>query len=487
MNPSPVAFGSWEPDAISVRPGAAELINNVRPIKDGYAPLEAPVRAGKGISGDAVSAKQFAVDKTSIIFAGTPDKVYRIQGESSALIGSGFQAGKEFGWGMDLFLNEFFCCNSNDGLYKANTASGALSPQSNAPKARFCKNIENFLFLAGVVGHPARVQWSGYENATTWTPDSATQSDINDLQSEYGDIRGISGAPYPSIYQRNAITRVTFVGGQVVFSFNTLERNKGLLSSNSLVSTGKNDYFLSDDGFNVWDGQRAKNIDEGRIKEWFNANITEANKYFVKGAVDFRRKMIFWTWPDSNYYLAYSYLWDRFVRCEYEDGFNTTGLFPVSAPSPGIDLDTDAPGEAAHLDASDSLPDDYDDPFWRDGSMQAGFLHNGDMSLFTGTPLQATMDTTDYNPIVGKVSNISEIWPIVDVGSGSAITAQVGSKMHSIGEAVSFSTAEQRNAAGYCPVRGSGQFFRARITVPAGESWEKATGAYITGRPGGKR
>lgn len=48
MQTEPIPFGNWEPDAISFRPNAAQVIKNVIPIKDGYAPLAAPTRAGVG-------------------------------------------------------------------------------------------------------------------------------------------------------------------------------------------------------------------------------------------------------------------------------------------------------------------------------------------------------------------------------------------------------------------------------------------------------
>ncbi len=483
----PIPFGSWEPDAVSIRPSAAFIIRNVMPIQDGYAPLPAPARAGTGVPDPVYSAAQFIINGSAVVVAGTADSVFKIQGENRSTLGAGFIATEEAGWGIELFDDWIVVSNVNDGILKVDSNSGTLSPIAGAPKAKFLREYNNFLFAGQVSGYPCRLQWSGYSNLDTWEPDAATQSDFQDLSSEHGDIRGISGSPYMTVYQRTAITRCTFVGGATVFRFDTLERNKGLLASGSLVSTGKFDFFLSEDGFNVWDGRQSRNIDEDRIKNWFESNCTESNRYFVRGAVDFRRKMIFWTWPDSNFYLGYSYLHDKWVQGEYESGFDTTGLFPISAPRPGIDLDTDAPGEAVDLDAPDALPDSYDHPYWRSGSFQSGFLHGGDLSLFTGSPLKATLESSDIQPEPGRASNVHQVWPIVDVADGSLLTSSVGAKPHKIGDAVNYSTDEVLNSAGYCPVRASGRFFRARVTIPAGETWNTASGVHLSHNDAGMR
>lgn len=472
-------FGNWEPDAISIRPNAAEVIQNVRPVKDGYAPLEAPARAGVGISAEPLSAEQFLVGTSPTIFVGSADSVYRLQGESQQLIGTGYSATREFGWGMDLFDDIFVCCNTNDGILSADAATGTLAPISGSPKCRVLREFEGFLFAGQVAGHPARVQWSGFRNIETWTPDSATQSDTQDMPARFGGVRGISAAPYGTIYQESAISRMTFVGGDTIFRFDTLVENKGLKAKESLVSTEKFDFFLSDDGFNVWNGREAHNIDEDRVREWFNANCTEANRYFVKGLVDFRRKMVFWVWPDSTYFLGYSYLHNRWVRCEFPGSFDTTNLYPISAPRPGIDLDTDATGEAVDLDASDALPDSYDDPFWRNGSYDTGFLSNGDLSLLTGSPMEAILETADITPQLNRRSNIHEFWPQIDVGAASALAGSIGTKAQRIGDTVAYSTEEVINGTGFCPVRANGRFFRGRARIPAGESWNTATGALL--------
>lgn len=481
LQKKPTPFGAWEPDAISIRPGAAEVIENVRPTKDGYAPLEAPVRHGVGVPDQPYTADQFLVEGTPTLFSGSADSVYRIRGESRERIGTGYTAGEEFGWGMDLFDNIIVVCNENDGILSGNAANGTLTPLAGSPpKARIVKEFEGFLMACQVSGYTSRVQWSGYRNIETWVPDSATQSDVNDLPSKFGDIRGMSSSPYGTIYQRRGITRVTFIGGLAVFRFDTLVEDKGLKAKQSLVSTEKRDYFLSDDGFNMWDGRTAVNIDEDRIKTWFEANCTESNRYFVKGAVDYRRKMIFWTWPDSTYFLAYSYLHNRWVRGKNAAGFDETNMFPISAPRAGIDLDTDAPGEAVDLDAADALPDSYDHPYWRQGGYSVGFLHNGDMSLFTGSPMEATLETADMTPQLNRRSDVHEFWPQIDVGAGSGLAGSIGSKNQRVGDTVAYSTEEVIQASGFCPVRASGRFFRGRARIPAGETWTVATGALLS-------
>jgi hypothetical protein len=455
-----IPFGNWSPDGIGIRAGGSQNIKNVFPELDGYSPIPAPVRSGTGSPEAVISAKNFIVDGDVILYAATADKVYRISGEARTEMGNSFSTDEVDGVGIELFGGNLYTSNINDGLYYAEAITGSLIRNDAAPKFKHLAAHQGFLFGGQVTGFPARLQWSPYNNPMgDWTPDAATQADFNDMDANHGDIRGLTSRHYLSIFQRDAIARGEFVGGAAVFRFRTIEENKGLLATQSLVSTGRMDFFLSEDGFNIWDGVQAVNISKDRVLRWFEGECTEANRYFVKGSVDFRREVVVWTWPESNSYLMYSYRHDKWVEGEYEAGFDKTGLYPISVPSKGIDLDTDAPGEGANLDAVDSLPDSYDHPFWGGGAYQMGFMHAGDVSLFTGSPLEATLETEDFQVRKGRVQHVHELWPIVDVPAGSTLAGSIGSRPYTMGDTLTYSSEATVNAFGLCPVRAGGRFF----------------------------
>ena len=91
---------------------------------------------------------------------------------------------------------------------------------------------------------PYRVQWPAIGDPTNWpiplTANAiAFQSGFEDLEVDLGPVKFIAGFPlYGVIFQEFGITRANYVGGQVVFSFAVISRNRGIIQGRRLHGRG---------------------------------------------------------------------------------------------------------------------------------------------------------------------------------------------------------------------------------------------------------
>lgn len=158
----------------------------------------------------------------------------------------------------------------------------------------------------------ARLAWSPIGNPSADWPTPLTnaaiavQSGIQDLEYAYGPVMGISGYPlYGVIFQRAAITRAQYIGGNVVWSWQTFERNRGLLAKGAFVQVGANTYFLSDAGFFYTDGANVIPIGTAQdnsagIDGWFFANVNKAALNAIRGGYDAQKRCVFFAIPTGS-------------------------------------------------------------------------------------------------------------------------------------------------------------------------------------------
>lgn len=192
------------------------------------------------------------------------------------------------------------------------------------PIARYGARVRDHLVLAGLVtpDDEFAIQTSAIGDHEDWptagTADArAKQSIYQSLNQEYGVIKGILGGEKIGIVvQDQALTRMTYVGGSVVYEFDTYERmdGGGLARASRFATDGELWYWHNDYGVYATDGYTVKSVSEGRIDEAiFNNSLSHANgSSFAaaqSAAYDPRRsQVIFANRQGANgaYHLAYN-------------------------------------------------------------------------------------------------------------------------------------------------------------------------------------
>ena len=108
------------------------------------------------------------------------------------------------------------------------------------------------------------IRWCAIGDPTDWpTPatDDARSKQAGEqvLSPEYGWVTAIAGNDFFGyVFQERAITKMTYVGGDVVFAFDTFEEDRGCERSGMMVQVDDMAFFKSDRGYHMLqDGQIA--------------------------------------------------------------------------------------------------------------------------------------------------------------------------------------------------------------------------------------
>lgn len=147
---------------------------------------------------------------------------------------------------------------------------------ADSPNCLFLARVRDHLVAARITTDIYSVQWSAIGDPTDWpTPGTADarakQAGTQALREEFGVIRRIvGGEKFGLIFQTNAITRMTYVGGSAVYEFDTFERKRGAGGSAwagegpiPVATDGVVWYWLNEQGLWVTDGYSVRRLSSG--------------------------------------------------------------------------------------------------------------------------------------------------------------------------------------------------------------------------------
>lgn len=486
-----IPLGEWLPDLpFYENPGLTEARNCIpvdRHYRD-YLPLST--------SGDALTDRvvgAFAALDTAgdtFIYAGIDSNLYLKNGTSWTDLGGTFNTASTGYWRFAQFDTTVVATNFAD-TPQAITAGGSttagLATSGTAPKGRQVGVINRFVVIGdtdysgSIIPH--RIQWSALGTARDWptpnTSDARTkQSGEQVLPAIYGAVTAIAGGEfYGLIFQRRAITRATYVGGDVVFQFQDYEKTRGCWFPQSMVQVGSLCYFIAADGFYVTDGQTVVPIGDGKFDKYFFADCDQTYAERVTGAYDYTNKCIVWSYPNfsatsgtPNRLIYFNTIDKRGSRAEDTMEF----LFP--SVSDGYTLD--------QLDALygdlDSIPGSLDSTVFQGGANTLmGFGSNHTLGTFSGASAVARFDTGEYDLNPFGYMFMRGVRPRV-TGSPSAITVALSSRESQDNETRTFGSAVSRTSrTGICDFRDTVKFGSMRLEITGG--FDKALGLDIDG------
>ena len=110
-----------------------------------------------------------------------------------------------------------------------------------------------------MVSKPYRARWSGIGDATSWAVSATTQADFQDIM-DMGSITGLVGGEYATILMEKGIVRASYIGSPLIFQFDNVETRRGCKVPGSVANVGHFVFYLSDDGFYMFNGQTSKAI-----------------------------------------------------------------------------------------------------------------------------------------------------------------------------------------------------------------------------------
>lgn len=460
--------------------------NNCLPAEGGgykpYQPL-AQLIASSGTlpgipAGGFVAELEYPASPAYMFYAATSSEVYMATASggtfTSRSSGVTSTVGPLFKASFAQFDDKIFVARGSGGVLFQTIGSASnfatVSGLTGLRDGRYLFVVGRFLVVANLgsaTASSATLEWSAVDDPTNFpTPNSATaiatQSGEQTLNLADGPIvGGYGGDQYAVIVQAGAITRMTYVGPPVVFSFDRIEDAKGQQRRHGSGASGNLVHFQAADGFFKTDGVQIIPIGEGRVNKTFLA--TAANDIgqgavtagaFMECAFDHMNKNIVWLYPvgsttNSNKMIVYSTTEDRWSSCDQV-------ARTLIEPSPSS--------------ASDGL---------------YAFNSLNVLCKFSGTAGSAVFTTGEIEPTEGGRTFVDSLKPLVESsGTAPAITCRIGYR-DDLGTTPSYAaTTAPFSRTGVANFRVDAKYMRFETQVVG--NFKKATGVEFKAKPSGQ-
>ena len=375
-----------------------------------------------------------------------------------------------------------------------------------SPQAKYIATVKDFIVTAHTSSSnigPFEVQWSeinpslpevdtGTEIIRYWYDDgasgSATTGLVNQADSQTisdsGQITGIVGGEFGVVFLERAIARMQYVGSPLIFTFEKVETDRGCSFPGSIAAIGPAQvYFLSREGFFVFNGSNSQAIGAEQVDNFFFNDYDEAKGDRITATIDPEGTNVIWSYVSQNSpdgepdkLLIYNYTTQGWASASLSHQSVTS----VRTTNESIDSFT-----------SESLDQDFtvsfDSGLYKGGSFLLGAVKDNKIATFTGTPLDATLETAEIEVAPLKRSLVTGVTPYVTQREGETaptITAQVLSRSKQT-DAPTASAESSLNDANFCPTRASGRYHRMRLNISG--NWRYALGVDIKANQSGGR
>lgn len=386
-------------------------------------------------------------------------------------------------WQFLPFGDNVVAINANTApqVYNMSSSTAFADLGGSPPTARYGAVVGRFIALFGLVSNPNRVHWCDIDGITTWTAGTGFANYV-DLP-DGGVVRGGAGGEFGVIIQESAIRRLVYVpGAKPAFQIERLAEDVGLLGAYSIVRAGERVLFISQQGVKAIGatGTTAP-VGKERVDRTLLADIDTANLNLLIGAGDPAGTRAFWAYKSVgssdtaafDKIISYDTVLDR-----WSPPIAMTGEYIAPAVKPGLTLD-----------ALDSVSGSIDALGFSLDSVQAAlsarlsiFDTSHQMGFFDGSNLEAILETAEQS-IDGRRVRVRGFEPRTD-----AVTAYGSIRYRDNAQASLSQTTEIAiNSSGNCPQNIDTKLARARLRIPAGETWTYAMGVEPDFAPSGKR
>ena len=478
-------FGQWQPDR---SPRDAELLqaHNCIPVNGTYAPY-LPVSVNSDTLAETPLSAFYAYDKqgTPVIYLGTASALYQVS-DTSFLDKSGttYSTQLETEWSFTQYNNYVLATNYNDPI-QTTLVGGDFVDATEYPRGRVLGTIRDFVVAGDIQeetsSSPNGIRWSAIGDPTDWpiplTSDAQSkQSGRELLDAAYGKVMHISnGERFGIILQEHGIVRAAYIGGNVVFQFDSYEKTRGAFTRRGNVQIGGLTYFLSEEGFFVTDGSRVKDIGYGRVNTTFWNDFNASKKHLVTAAHDRDNRTVLWSYTSASSttpdkVLVYSYADDRWTSADQDCHL----IF--SSVSNQVTLD----GLDAYFDSIDDVTPNLDSSYWAGGDTELGAFQSNQMGAFTGAALTATIETGEFTALNGRRAWVKEVYPLID---GGTVFIAMGGRDR-LSETRAYTPSRRVNqATGWAPVQSNKAWQTVRTTIQSG--FTRADGVEFSARSTG--
>jgi hypothetical protein len=484
--PLAVPFGPWSPDQAQVDQAVSALATNVFAQAIGYGPVPGPVPVTQPLPGPCRGA--IAVQTVSqgwVVYAGTATKLYRFnagtRGWTDISGPSPYSLPSEDYWSFALYGPTLIAVHLGAPPQEIDVESGTTFSDLGhtdgypPPFARFVAVVNEFVFLGGIGGNEAAVQWSGIGDPHYWVP-GIRLSDIQILP-DGGNVTALVSGESLIVFQERAIQQFVFAGNTAeAFQRTKLESDRGAVAPWSVVKVGANIFFLDRDGFYAFSGAASQPIGKERVDRWFQTLRDPTYIETCVAAIDPTGSRVFWAFKSQqvsdptmlDQAICYDFLLDRWTRIDIPLRYwMRTATSAISADS------------ISEISDTGTTPYDFLSGLSSDSAVFSGgvpkigvFGTDNALSLFEGPSLEATIQTPwaqiarpnrAYSNGVRIDSDAQAWFAAVSTRESLAVTDMGRERPES-----------SPNAERFAPCRASGRYHQVKVRIPAGDPWTYA-------------
>jgi hypothetical protein len=474
-----ITFGEYMPDQPGVV-GALTRAENVVPQAVGYGPFPLAVDYSGSATDDLNSLFAAKGDQSQIsMFAGSQNELFKLESDltlSNVSKSGGYTGDPEDRWNFVQFGTTVIAANKNDVLQSFVTGvSTTFSDITGSPEAKYITVVRDFVVTGYQTANPFRVQWSGVNDATTWTFSQVTQSDFQDIP-DAGIVQGVTGGEYGLVFLEKSIYRMSYVGTPAIFQFDEIAKGIGCFEPTSIIQYRNLVFFLSDDGFYVCDGQTVKPIGAEKVDRFFTSRFNSSYGYKMSATIDPIRSIVIWAYPSNQQPgVVDSLIIYNFDTNKWSTGTTDVDFVGISQTQ-GLTLE-DLDDISTNID---TLGTSMDSRLFVGGKFELAGGRGDKIITFTGNNATPTIETGDIE-IENRFSNLRLVRPIVDGGTSNVALATRAR----LGDAITYGSYQTPTSEDRVSLRGIGRYHRLSFQ-PTG-LWTTAIGADIELEPQGSR
>lgn len=459
-------FLEWLPDIAPS--GTVTIATNVRPIANGYAPVQDFQAVTAGLGATFTGGAAFVgSDGNSTLLSATAAKLRKYSAgwtDIATLATTKRWRFAQFGDSVP------FANGGTLGVY--DLIAGTVSTPTDAPAAIDVFRVRDFV-MALTTDNAA--QWCQFNNAGVWTT-GANQADKQPLLGGQG-VAGVGGE-FGLILRKNGIDRVTYVGStnDIIFQFDEITAEFGCMAQGSVANTDKLTFFLSERGFALCDGETVIPIAEEKFNRWFFSTYAREEIANIWAAIDPRYSLVLWAMPGTpGRIILYNWVLKRGAVLE----MNVTAMF--TGFTSNISLDA---LDALYPSGLDSIPISLDDASLAGGNPLLLVVDDTNtLGTLNGANMAATLRLANVEPTPGRRSRVRTLRPVSDATNA---TATINARMRA-GDAEGVVSASTMRGSGRMPIRSNGRYNDVTITIPAGEAWSYIQGVELEFEAGDNR
>jgi hypothetical protein len=455
-----IKFGELLPDLPAYKNPGCLQANNVISYGDGYKPFNTLATFSNALDNRAQGlANLVSTDGTRKTFAGDSSKLYELDNATFSDVSKsgGYTVSQFDKWSITIFGNTVIAAALGQNIQKFEIGTDTEFSDLTSLSTKFVTVVRDFLVTGHNSSQTQRVRWSALNDPTDFTVSQATQSDFQDLVGDHGPVTGLNGGEFLTVFMQNAIFRGDYVGTPLIFQFTKVNNTHGAIQSGSISTLGHLSFYLSEDGFYMFDGRVSKPIGANKINKFFFDDYNLAYADRISSAIDPVNNLIIWAYASNvsggvlDKLIMYNYTTQRWTTADVS--LQILG----QSQTPGFTLE-----QLDDINSSiDALDVSFDSPIWAAGRIQlSAFNNDKKLGVFSNTPDTSSFTTTELDA-EGRRSVIRSVRPIID---GGTVTVQVGSRPKQ-GDDVVFNSAVSLNDSGEAPMRQTNRYHRIKTNI----------------------